>query len=82
MKSGNFTDGLMDFIHGHEFLAIALVVGLAVIGYRKPKLMVKFAGGVAIIIAVVYVLSFLANLTSTGISETTKFTDRPRVKIK
>jgi hypothetical protein len=82
MKQGGMIDGLVDFIYGHELLVIAVVVGLAVIAYRKPKLMAKFAGGVAIIVAVVYVLSFLANLTSTGVSETTKLTDRPHVKVK
>jgi MFS superfamily sulfate permease-like transporter len=79
-KHGNMTDGLMDFIHGNELLAIAVVIGLAVIAYFKPKLMFKLVGGVGIIIVIVYVISFVVDLTSRGVQETTKFTDRPSIR--
>jgi len=82
MKRQSDVDGWIDLVHSHQAFAIAIAVGLVVFAYFKPKLVFKLAGGIGIIIAVAYVISFLANLTSSGIQETTKLTDRPDVRIK
>jgi MFS superfamily sulfate permease-like transporter len=79
-KQGNFTDGWIDFFHSHQTLAIAVAVGVVVFAYFKPKHTLKLVGAVAILVAIAYVLSFLVNLTSTGIDETTKFKDSPQIK--
>ena len=82
MKRQSDVDGWIDLVHSHQALVIAIGVGLVVFAYFKPKLMFKLAGGIGIIIAVAYVISFLANLTSSGIQETTKLTNSPDVRIK
>jgi len=82
MKRQSDVDGWIDLVHSHQALAVAIGVGLVVFAYFKPKLVFKLAGGIGIILAIVYVISFLVNLTSSGIQETTKLTDRPDVRIK
>ena len=82
MRRQSDVNGWIDLVHSHQALVIAIGVGLVVFAYFKPKLMFKLAGGIGIIIAVAYVISFLANLTSSGIQETTKLTNSPDVRIK
>jgi amino acid transporter len=72
--------GWINAIQAHSTLALAVVVGVAVFAYFRPKEMFKVVGALAIIAAIAYVLSFLMNLTSTGIDETSKFVDRPSSK--
>lgn len=75
-KSEYVMTGWINLIQAHLMLALAVVLGVAVVAYFKPKQMFKLLGAAIIVVAVVYVLSFLVNLTSTGIDETTKFLDR------
>lgn len=82
MSQEQHADGWLELVYSHQTLVIAVGVGLVIFAYFKPKLMFKFVGGVAILIVVVYVISFFVDLTSRGVQETTKFTDRPHTRIK
>lgn len=82
MKREGYADGWLDLVHSHQTLAIIVGAGLVLFAYFKPKLMFKLVGGVGIIVVIVYVISFFADLTSRGIQETTKFADRPHTRIK
>lgn len=82
MKQEGYADGWLDLLRSHQTLAIVVGVGLVIFAYFKPKLMFKLVGGVSIIIVIAYVISFFMDLTSRGIQETTKFTDRPDVRTK
>ncbi len=72
--------GWINVVEAHSTLALAVVGGVAVFAYFRPKDMFKVAGALVIIAAIAYVLSFLVNLTSTGVDETAKFVDRPSIK--
>jgi membrane protein YdbS with pleckstrin-like domain len=82
MERENVVTGLTDLIHSHLTLAIAVGVAVAVFAFLRPKQMFKLAVAAAIVVALVYVISFAANLTSTGVDDTRKFTDRPHVDIR
>lgn len=81
MEREDSTARLSDFIHGHLVLAIAVVAALAIFAYFKPKHMFKLVVAVAIMGAIVYVISFAVNLTATGITDTAKFTGRPDISV-
>jgi cytochrome c biogenesis factor len=69
------------FFNDHTLWAvlIALVVGALI--YWKPKDMFKLAGACLAVGAIIYVLSFLVDLTSQGIDEAQKFATTPDVKV-
>lgn len=79
MGPENVVTGLIDFIYSHLLLAAAIGVVVAIFAFLRPKQMFKLAVAAAIVAAIVYVISFAATLTSTGINETNKFTGRPHV---
>lgn len=70
-------DSLIELFGNHQFLAIALVVGFAVLVYFKPKPMFQLVGVVLAIGAIGYVISFLVDLTSTGVDNTNSFMSNP-----
>jgi hypothetical protein len=70
-------DSLIELFGNHQILAIVVVVGFAVLVYFKPKPMVQLVGVVLLIGAIGYVISFLVDLTSTGIDHTDSFMSNP-----
>lgn len=71
-------DSWVEFTQDHPILAIAMIVGLGVFVYLKPKPTFKVMAVVLVIGAIGYVISFLATLTSTGIDETTNLMGTPK----
>ncbi|MDX1487364.1 MAG: hypothetical protein R3268_04135 [Acidiferrobacterales bacterium] len=70
-------DSWIDFIQSHPILAVAFVAAFVTLVYLKPKPVLKLVAVVLVIGAIGYVLSFLVDLTTTGIDETTAFTSDP-----
>jgi len=79
MDFGKSIDNAAQYIHGHPLVGVAAALAVIVLLYLRPKAMLKLAGAAAILIAVLYVLMFLVNLTDTGIQETDKFLDSPHI---
>lgn len=77
VSDGMFLDSLIELFRNHQIVAIAIVVGFAVLVYFKPKPMFQLAGVVLLIGAIGYVVSFLVDLTSTGVDHTTSFMGNP-----
>jgi hypothetical protein len=70
-------DSWVEFIQSHPILAIFIIVAFGISAYLKPKPMFKLMAVVLVIGAMGYVVSFLVDLTSTGIDETTNFMSKP-----
>lgn len=82
MDFGNSIDSATQYLQSHLLIGAALVLALIVLIYFRPKAMFKLAVASAILIAVLYVLMFLINLTDTGIHEQDKFLDDPHINMK
>lgn len=74
-------DSGIAFFRDHTLWAILIVLVIGALLYWKPKDMFKLAMAGAVVGAIIYVLSFLVDLTSRGIDETDKFTSTPDVKV-
>jgi hypothetical protein len=70
-------DSWVDFVQGHPILAIASVAAFGIFVYVKPKPVFKLMAVVLIVGAIGYVISFVVDLTSTGIDEKTTFVNNP-----
>lgn len=77
-------DGLLDdtvnFFSVHTLSAVVVVLAIAALAYWKPKDMFKLAMAGLALGVLVYVFSFIVDLTSQGIDETRKFTNTPHVE--
>lgn len=78
-------DGLVeaatDFFGNHTLWAVVAVLAVAALAYWKPKDMFKLAMAGLALGVLIYVFSFLVDLTSQGIDETRKFTNTPRIEV-
>lgn len=71
----------VSFFRDHTLWAVLTALVLGALIYRKPKGMFKLASAGLVVGAIIYVLSFLVDLTSQGIDEAEKFTTAPDVKV-
>ena len=69
------------YLQGHPLMGAGAVLALIVLVYLKPKAVFKLAVAAMILVAVLYVGSFLIDLTSTGIHEQDKFLSDPHLKL-
>jgi O-antigen ligase len=81
MDIGNLVDNGISFFRDHTLWAILTVLVIGILIYWKPKDMFKLSVAGAVVGAIIFVLSFLVDLTSRGMDETEKFTDSPAVKV-
>jgi hypothetical protein len=81
MDFNSLVDGGMGFFREHALWAVLTVGVIGAFIYRKPKQMLKLALGGLAVGAIIYVFSFVWDLTSRGIDETEKFTTTPGVKV-
>ena len=70
-------DSWVDFIQSHPILAIVVVVAFGIVAYLKPKPVFKLIALTLAIGAIGYIVSFLVDLTSTGIDQTETFMGHP-----
>jgi amino acid permease len=69
------------FFRDHTLWAVLIALVIGALIYWKPKDMFKLASAGLVVGAIIYVLSFLVDLTSRGIDEAEKFTITPDVKV-
>ena len=69
-------DGL-DLISGHIYMAGAILAAVAVFAYFKFKFFLKMILAFLVLVAIVYFILFIVELTSTGIESTEKLLDEP-----
>ena len=82
MDISSLVDGGMSFFREHTFWGVLAVAAIGTFIYWKRKSMLKVALAGLAVGAIIYVLSFLLDLTSRGIDETDKFKSAPNVKVK
>lgn len=70
-------DSLIEFSQNHLIMAIAIILVFGFLVYWKPKPMFQLIGVVLVIGAIGYVISFLVDLTSTGMDHTSAFKGNP-----
>jgi hypothetical protein len=69
------------FFRDHTLWAALIALAIGALIYWKPKGMFKLASAGLAVVAIIYVLSFLVDLTSRGIGEAEKFTTTPDIKV-
>lgn len=82
MDTNNLVDGGIDFFSNHTYWAVLVVLVISALIYWKPKGMFRLAMACLALGAVIYVLSFLVDLTSRGIGEAQEFTTTPDIKVE
>lgn len=70
----------MSFFREHTLWAVLALLVIGALFYWRPKGMFRLVAAGLVLGAIIYFLSFLVDLTSRGIDETQKFTDRPEIK--
>ena len=80
MDINGLVDGLVNFFSEHTLWALMVVLAIVALVYWKPKDMFKLAMAGLALGVLIYVFSFLIDLTSQGIDTTRKFTNAPRVQ--
>lgn len=81
MDINNLFDSGMSFFQAHPLWAVAAVVAIGAFIYWQPKVVLKLALIGFVVVAFIYVFSFIFDLASRGIEETEKFTTTPDVKV-
>lgn len=81
MDPGTLIDSWLDFFSSHTIFAIAIIVALGILLYLKPKVMFNLVIVGLAIGAIVYVISFVVDLTSIGIDEKKKFIGNPKTLV-
>ena len=81
MDVGNLVASGVSFARDHTLWAVLIALMFGALIYWKPKDMFKLAGACLVVGAIIYVLSFLVDLTSQGIDAGKKFTTTPDVKV-
>ncbi len=71
----------VSFFRDHTLWAVLIALVIGALIYWKPKDMFKLAMAGLVVGAIIYVLTFLVDLTSRGASATGKFTTTPNVKV-
>ena len=57
-----------NFCYNHNYLALAIGVGLILILYHNPKDTLKILGGIVIFFLIIYGFSILGKTSSTGLN--------------
>ena len=81
MDVGNLLASGISFARDHTLWAVFIALVFAAAIYWKPKDKFKLAGACLVVGAIIYVLSFLVDLTSGGIDKAQKFTSTPEVNV-
>lgn len=81
MDIDHFVESGVSFFRDHTLWAVLIALVIGALIYRKPKSMFKLASAGLVVGAIIFVLSFLVDLTSRGIDDAEKFTTTPDVKV-
>ena len=81
MDISSLVDSGIDFSRDHTLWAALIALVIAGLIYWKPKGTFKVVMAALVLGAIIYVLSFLVDLTSEGIEKTKQFTTTPSDKI-
>lgn len=79
MDIGKSIESATKYFQGHPLMGAGAVLVLIVLVYLKPKAAFKLAVAAMILVAVLYVASFLIDLTNTGIHAQDKFLSDPHL---
>lgn len=81
MEFDALVQGGLDLISGHAYIAGAILAAVAVFAWFKFKLFLKMIVASLVLVAIVYVVLFIVELTSTGIESTEKLLGEPNQAI-
>ena len=70
--------GWLAYFLNRPWSTIAMLTALGVFAYWRPKDAVKLMAVFLVIGAIAYVISFIVDLTSTGIEQQRQFTSSPK----
>ena len=82
MDIDGFVDGIVNFFNNYPLWAVMVVLAVVALVYWKPKDMFKLAMASLALGVLIYLFSFLIDLTSQGIDTTRKFTNTPQIQGK
>lgn len=82
MDLENLLDAAVAFGRDHTLWAVLILLAIGLLVYWKPKDSIKVVLATMTLGAIIYVLSFLVDLTSRGIDDSRKFTNTPKVEVE
>lgn len=82
MDINSLLDAGAGFFRDHTLWALLVSLGIGALIYWKPKDMFKLMLAGLTLGAIIYVLSFLVDLTSRGINDSRKFTNTPKIEVE
>lgn len=62
-------DAVINFYHSQPVITIIIILVLIALSYFRPKPMLRLAGIALVFLAILYLLSLLGDVTSTGLSQ-------------
>ena len=77
MNPENLAQQALNLVTAHPYAAGGMTAVLVALAYFKLKLVLKLITASLILVAIVYVILFIVNLTSTGMENTEKFIGSP-----
>ncbi|GEM_PF-4461669 len=72
MDFGKIVSGIGSLFQAHPAIAVAVVVGLGVLFYFRPKPMLKLVATLLVFVCLAYVFTLFGDMTVTGYSQKTK----------
>lgn len=81
MDIDSLVDSGISFFRDHTIWAVLAVFIMGLLIYWKPKSMFRLSAACAVLGALIFVFSFLIDLTSHGMDEAEKFSSTPKVEI-
>lgn len=82
MDIGSLVDSATTFVRDHTLWSLLISVAIGALIYWKPLGAIKVSLAVLTLGAIIYVLSFVVDLTSRGIDGSKRFTETPRVEVE
>ena len=82
MDITSLLDSAVGFFHEHTLWATLILVAAGAIIYWKPKDVIKVALAGLTLCAIIFIVSSLVDLASTGMDQARKFTNTPDVKVE
>ena len=82
MEVETLVESGVTFFRDYTFWAVLTAVVIGFVVYWKPKGTIRVVGAGLVVVAIVYVLAFLVDLTSEGIDEVEKFSATPKIDVE
>ncbi len=72
MDFGGIVSGIGNLFQAHTIIAVAIVVGIGLLFYFRPKPMLKLVATLLVFVCLAYAFTLFGDMTATGYSQKAK----------